>query len=180
MSDPFARLGLPRSATADDVRRARRELAKRAHPDVGGDAATMRELNDAAATALRLLGTSRGDDASAPTAAPAPEPTPAPGDGRRSEVPSFTVEALPAETFEALLLAAAALGQLGDDDPPYALAVLLDEPLTSWCQLSVVPDAGASTVSVAVWPVPDHPAPSLDAVRDAWVGELNRLDWSRL
>jgi hypothetical protein len=44
----------------------------------------------------------------------------------------------------------------------------------------VVPDAGASTVSVAVAGEPGHPLPSVDAVRDAFVDGLNRLDWSSL
>ena len=34
----------------------------------------------------------------------------------------------PAEAFEALLIAGAVLGQVGDDDPPYRLDVLLDDP----------------------------------------------------
>ena len=53
MTDPFRLLGLDRSATPDDIRRARRELAKHAHPDTGGDARQMQQLNAAAAAALR-------------------------------------------------------------------------------------------------------------------------------
>ncbi|MEM1336028.1 MAG: J domain-containing protein, partial [Actinomycetota bacterium] len=54
-ADPFRTLGLPADASADDVRRVRRELAKRAHPDVGGVAEEMRIINDAAAAALRSI-----------------------------------------------------------------------------------------------------------------------------
>jgi hypothetical protein len=90
------------------------------------------------------------------------------------------VEALPAEAFEGLLVVATWLGDLIDDDPPYALEVALSEPLGGWCRLDVVPDAGASTVSVAVAGEPGHPLPSVDAVRDAFVDGLNRLDWSSL
>ena len=43
----------------------------------------------------------------------------------------------------------------------------------------VVPDAGASTVSLAVAPV-EGSVPSIEAVRDAWIAELNGLDWSQL
>ena len=98
----------------------------------------------------------------------------------RRDMPSFTVEALPVDTFEALLLAAAALGEVEDDDPPYGLDVLMSAPLGCWCHLSVVPDAGASTVSIAVAPEPEAALPPIERVRDAWITELNSLDWSTL
>jgi hypothetical protein len=98
----------------------------------------------------------------------------------RRDHPSFTVEALPAEAFEALLVVASWLGDLIDDDPPYGLEVALTEPIGGWCRLELVPDAGASTVSVAVAGAPGHPVPSVDAVRDAFVDGLNRLDWGTL
>lgn len=198
MTDPFAELGLGSDATADDVRRARRDLAKHLHPDAGGDPARMQRVNAAAAAALRSIaagpgrGTGSGRDAegtgSARDATDPPAPAAAGGatsdpepDGRRIDAPSFTVEALPVETFEGLLLAGAVLGEIVDDDPPYEMTVLLGRPLECWCRLSVVPDAGASTVSIAVAPSdPSAGAPALDAVRDAWIAELNRLDWDRL
>lgn len=207
MSDPFRLLGLDRSrATADDVRRARRELAKEAHPDVGGTAGRMQELNAWAASALAELagvarpGTSRpgadgsgtgrdgaaGRDGTAGGRAPTPpwtageRPSRDGSDGRRTDTPSFTVEALPVETFEALLVVVSVLGELVDDDPPYELAALLDEPTRCWCRMYVVPDAGASTVSVAIGPVEGHPMPAIETVRDAWIAELNRLDWDQL
>lgn len=170
-SDPFVALGLTPEASADDVRRARNDLAKRRHPDVGGTAAAMQEINVAAAEALEVVaartrpsvpshGTSRKD----------------PADGRRGtrDHPSFTIEALPVEAFEALLLAAGVLGQVGDDEPPYRLDVLLDEPLGAWCRVELVPDGGGSTVSLTV---SGHRASVLD-VRDAFVAELNQLDWT--
>ena len=40
----FPLLGLPRSATRAEVLTAFRNLAKTAHPDAGGDAASFREL----------------------------------------------------------------------------------------------------------------------------------------
>ncbi len=45
--------------------------------------------------------------------------------GTTRDVPSFTIEALPAEAFEALLVATAELGEVEDDDPPYELRTLL-------------------------------------------------------
>lgn len=186
--DPFRDLGLDRSATPDDVRRARRDLAKEAHPDLGGSQTEMQRVNAAAAAALRLLSDPRAGSADPPrpesTRRDARDEPGAPdrpardgSDGRRTDIPSFTVEALPVETFEGLLLAASALGEVEDDDPPYELGVLMNRPLSCWCRLYVVPDAGASTVSLAIAPVGSTPLPSLDTIRDAWISELNALDW---
>ncbi len=48
MKDPYQILGVPRDATADQVRRAYRARALRLHPDrAGGDAGRMAELNAA-------------------------------------------------------------------------------------------------------------------------------------
>ena len=187
--DPFRRLGLPDAATTEDVRRARRELAKHAHPDVGGAAEAMREINDAAAAALRRIAdrspqaamTEPTGASDARSASTTPPDHPSTGwDRSRRDAPSFTVEALPVETFEALLLAAAALGEVEDDEPPYGLDVLMSPPLGCWCHLAVVPDAGASTVSITVAPEPDRSPPPIERVRDAWIEELNSLDWSEL
>lgn len=182
-------LGLAADATERDVQDARRRMAKQAHPDAGGSVEQMQRINDAADAALRSLA-SRSASGSA-HAPPTPTPTPTPTRGRRPaprptagpvrrDHPSFTVEALPAEAFEGLLVVATWLGDLIDDDPPYGLEVALTEPLGGWCRLDVVPDAGASTVSIAVAGAPGHPVPSVDAVRDAFVDGLNRLDWSSL
>lgn len=184
MPTPHSILGVSTDATADEIRSARRNLARAHHPDAGGDAAEMQRINAAAASALRML---HSDDVDAATA---PEDTDIDRDGRGDpgpdwsgptrDAPSFTVEALPVEAFEALLLAAAELGEVADDDPPYELRALLDPPLACWCQLDVVPDAGASTVSVAIAPAEGHALPALVAVRNAWIDVLNALDWSRL
>ncbi len=178
MSDPFARLGLANSASAAEVRGARRDLARSLHPDAGGDAAAMQEVNAAATEALRIIATPAVPDAAqAPAPAPAPE---ADWSATRRDVPSFTIEALPAEAFEALLVAAAELGEVEDDDPPYELRTLLGDPHACWCQLDLVPDAGASTVSVSIAPTEGHPLPILIDVRNAWIVALNGLDWSAL
>ncbi len=91
--------------------------------------------------------------------------------------PSFTVEALPVETFEAMLVVASWLGEVLDDDPPYRLETYLNEPFDCWCRLDVVPDAGASTVSITVAGIDGSPTPDVVAVRDAWVEQLNAVDW---
>jgi curved DNA-binding protein CbpA len=185
MTDPFAALGLPRDASAQDVRAARRRLAKDHHPDAGGDDAEMAALNAAVNQALRAIA---DRDRPAPSdAAPVGRrnepsdrggPKEAGPTGRFvSDVPSFTVEALPAVTFEALLVVASWIGEVLDDDPPYRLEVLLREPGACWCVLDLVPDAGASTVSLQVASVDGRPAPTIESVRDVWIDQLNRLDW---
>jgi hypothetical protein len=189
--DPFGELGLSDDATAADVRQARRELAKEHHPDRGGEPQRMQAVNAAAAAALRRIAEGRARSPRHPgrggrtdeRAAPGRRRTaPGRGDprwsGTWSDVPSFTVEALPVVTFEALLLAAASLGEVLDDDPPYRLDAVLGEPLGCWCRLELVPDAGASTVSLTVAPLEAGDAvPALETVRDHWIDALNRLDW---
>lgn len=171
--DPWAVLGLAPGSPAAAVQAARRRLAKEAHPDVGGSAAAMQAINAAAEAALASLSVAV---ASAP---PAPAPRQprrrSPDRGIRVDHPSFVVEALPAEAFEWLLVAAAELGDLIDDDPPYRLEMALRGDLRGWCELSLVPDAGASTVSIAVAPEPGRPVPDVEHVRDAWVAAVNAL-----
>jgi DnaJ domain len=189
-ADPFELLGVPRDATAGEIRAARRRLAKRLHPDAGGQPGSMRALNLATADALRLCVPSHerdGDTVGAQRGGEQPEEstseTAPTSTGRVSrianDVPSFTVEALPVETFEALLVAAAVLGEVLDDDPPYRLDAVLGRPYDCWCRLDLVPDAGASSVSLTVGAFDDRPMPPMEAVRDAWIDELNALDWSR-
>jgi hypothetical protein len=166
MSDPFVVLGLADTASAEAVRTARRDLAKRHHPDAGGDAEMMRSINQAAGHALqeianRVVMPEQRD-----------EPT-----GVSRDVPSFTVEALPAETFEALLVVTSWIGEVLDDDPPYRLDTHLHEPAPCWCRLELVPDAGASTVSITLANEAGQPVPNIEDVRDIWIDQLNRYDW---
>jgi hypothetical protein len=198
VSDPFAVLGLGPTATLDELRAARRALAQRLHPDVGGDGAEMQRVNEAFD---RCVGHVTGRRPLTPPAPGPPEPGPAATDtppatrrrfrpserggrfrGIEHDSPSFTIDALPAESFEALLLVAAIIGDVVDDDPPYVLECVLDEPLRCWCRLELVPDAGGSTVSLMVSRAAersgsgvDHPAPTAEEVRDLWVEQLNQL-----
>jgi hypothetical protein len=185
---PHSILGVSTGASADEIRTARRELARVHHPDAGGDAAVMQQVNAAAARALRLLDAA-GETAAevaadtgrgAGEATPQSDPTATDWVGTTRDVPSFTIEALPAQAFEALLVATAELGEVADDDPPYELRTLLSPPLACWCQLDIVPDAGASTVSVSIAPVEGGRLPPLVDVRNAYITALNGLDWSSL
>jgi hypothetical protein len=179
VEDPFAALGLGQDATLDDVRAARRRLAFERHPDRGGSAEAMRDLNVAFDAAVaHLTGRRPIDPQPVPpeppatrTASPAPRPK---WVGRlQQDVPSFVIDALPAEAFEALLVVTSWIGEVLVDDPPYVLEVHLYEPVECWCRLDLVPDAGASTVSLTVAGVGNTPAPLLDDVRDLWVQQLN-------
>jgi hypothetical protein len=175
MSDPFAVLGVGRDATIDEVRVARRRLAAQFHPDHGGDAARMGEINAAFEAVVAELA-----NRSAPSPAPPPVPEPASPQRRRYhdvqyDAPSFTIDLLPVEAFEALLVVASWIGEVLVDDPPYVLEVHVAEPSPCWCRLDLVPDAGGSTVTLTVAPTGDTPAPDVEIVRDVWVANLNRL-----
>lgn len=183
MTDPFRTLGLAPGATVAEVRAARRDLAKRFHPDTGGDPEKMRDINAAAGQALHLI--AQTETTTAPRPRPRRERAPEPehDDGgpphhTMSDVPSFTIEALPAEAFEALVVVTSWIGEMLDDDPPYRLDAHLLEPCRCWCRLDLVPDAGASTVSISLARSGDDPLPTLEAVRDTWIEQLNRYDWS--
>jgi len=180
--DPFVLLGVDRSATLDEARVARRRLAFHAHPDRGGDADEMRAINDAyLAVEAHLTGVAPESHLSAATASTAEPTTPtAPTtasatttERAQHDAPSFVISALPAESFEALLVVTSWIGEVLVDDPPYLVEVHLYEPSECWCRLELVPDAGACTVSLMVVSVGDKPAPLLDDVRDVWVRHIN-------
>jgi hypothetical protein len=167
-------LGLRSDASAADVHAARRRLAKRSHPDVdGGDTEAMRRLNEAVEIALTQLGRIEPEVSSPP--AP-PPPRRQPGPGRTDyDVCSFVIEALPVVAFEALLVVTSWIGEVVVEEPLYQLDVLLLDPLRCWCRLDLVPDAGATTVSLTIAALPDEALPDIDDVRDLWVESLNRL-----
>jgi len=140
----------------------------------------MQALNVAYDEAIRRL--SERAVAPAPSAAPPAHPRPyVPPAGRRPirglqhDAPSFTIDVLPVEAFEALLVVTSWIGEVLVDDPPYVLEVFLHEPSPCWCRLDLVPDAGASTVSLMVAAVEGEEVPDIDAVRDVWVASLNAL-----
>jgi hypothetical protein len=168
-------------ADANEVAEARRRLAKSAHPDVGGTLAEMQRVNEAAEQALALLGVDRPSTAraTAPSAAGRDRAeSPTPRGQARHDHPSFTIEMLPVEAFEGLLVVASWLGDVISDDPPYGLEIALVDPVRGWCRLDLVPDAGASTVSLSVAAEPGSPVPDVEQVRDLWIDGLNQLDWS--
>jgi hypothetical protein len=182
-ADPYVVLGVSAEASLDELTAARRRLAMTLHPDVGGDAAAMQEVNRAFDEAVALLSSPRPAQRTVPAAAPdterrAPEPVRRQRwlRGVQYDSPSFTIDVLPVEAFEALLVVCASMGEMLVDDPPYVLEAFLHDPEPCWCRLDLVPDAGATTVSLTVAGVEGAPTPDPELVRDEWVANLNRLN----
>lgn len=191
-SDPFAVLGLEFGAPLEDIRSARRRLARSAHPDQGGSEEAMKSINAAFEAAVaHATGRRPIRPAAEPGASNVGQPpesargrapdTATAGASRRfgsrmtHDHPSFVVDALPAEAFEALLIVTSWIGEVLVDEPPYLLDVHLYEPAECWCRLELVPDAGGSTVSITVAGVGGAPVPDVEDVRDVWVVHLNQL-----
>jgi hypothetical protein len=180
--DPFAVLGVTPTATLAEVRAARRRLAMQLHPDRGGDAVRMQEVNEAFDQVVRtLLGRPERPGPTAPPPAPAPPPPrpPAPTSPRvgpwiQYDEPSFTIDVLPVDAFHALAGAAVRLGEVLADDPPYVLEVALAEPWACWCRLELLPEAGGTTVMLVVAGLGHRRPPAVEDVRDLWVDALNR------
>ena len=178
--DPFSVLGLGPDATLEEVRTARRRLAARFHPDHGGDATRMGEINVAFDEVIAYLSNPPAPPVvePPPSAPSSPDPRPAPFrryPGVQHDAPSFTIDSLPVEAFEALLVVTSWIGEVLVDDPPYVLEVHLNEPSPCWCRLDLVPDAGSSTVTLTVASIDGTLAPDIESVRDLWIANLNRL-----
>lgn len=171
--DPFAVLGVRRDATLDEVRIARRKLAAEFHPDHGGDPVRMGEINVAFEAVIAQMSVRPEMPPSSPPAAQPSGGRPYPG--VQHDAPSFTIDTLPVDAFESLLIVTSWMGEVLVDDPPYVLEVHLIEPSPCWCRLDLVPDAGSSTVTLTVASIDGIPAPDIEAVRDLWVANLNRL-----
>lgn len=178
--DPFAVLGVEPGASVAELRAARRRLAKALHPDhAGGDNEAMRRLNRAFDAAMAEHAARFGHEVGSPPNQFGDQGGPAPPRRAPSrivhDVASFTIEALPAEAFEALLVVSTWIGEVLVDDPPYQLDVVLEEPYACWCRLELLPDAGATTVSLTLAGTAVTAPPDIDDVRDLWVANLNQL-----
>ena len=169
-SDPHSILGVEPSASMDDIKERRRQLASVHHPDVGGQVETMAAINRAFDQIVALRNTVASDE---PTVTSQPPRTESRTEPRRFDVdrPSFVIDTLPVVAFEVLLLAARSLGDIADEDPPYVIEMQLEDPPLTWCRLEIVPDAGSSTVSI----ITDGRV-SAEAVRDLWIATVNELD----
>lgn len=175
--DPFRTLGLEPGATADQVHAAWRSLSQSAHPDAGGTHERMLAVNAAYELALATI-------ASPPVVRTARIPTD-PIERRlrmHREESAFTIDVLPVDAFHALEVVAAECGPTIHDDPPYVIEFMLhdapiDGALDSWCRCDLVPEAGATTVHVAVGTADGCTPPTIESVRDLLIGALNAIDW---
>ncbi len=166
-------LGLGPDWTDVELRNRWRAAARTHHPDVrpddGGSHASMARINEAYAHLKQLQ-----DRDSAPESVAAASARPERASRlpamRTIERPAFVIDALPVVAFEALLVSARILGDVIDDDPPYLLEVLIEDPVMTWCRLELVPDAGASTVTI----VSDGRI-DLDVLCRLWVDAVNEV-----
>ena len=170
-ADPFLLLSVERTATPQEVRRAWREKARTAHPDAGGSDSAMQELNQALRQALEFVEHSKLQSTSSPVLV-----------RRERDVSSFTVDALPAECFEALLVVAGICGAISFEEPPYQLEFSLHDSgvegaLYGWCRCDLVPEAGATTVSLLVGTAEPTEGISVEEIRDYLVSNLNAIEW---
>jgi hypothetical protein len=170
-ADPFLLLAVDRTATPQEIRRAWRDKARTAHPDTGGSDSAMQELNEALQDALKIAGVSKGAKTVSPVLV-----------RRERDVSSFTVDALPAECFEALLVVAGICGAISHDEAPYQLEFSLHDAevegfLHGWCRCDLVPEAGATTVSLLVGTEETSTGVSVEEVRDYLVANLNAIEW---
>jgi len=170
--DPFAVLHIESTDSETEIRRAWRERARIVHPDVGGSDVAMQELNEALRKALQLI---TAHFVSVPRVGSS-------GLRRERDVSSFTVDVLPAECFEALVIVASISGAISVEEPPYLLEFSLHDSdvqggRQGWCRCDLVPEAGATTVSLLVGTSENEPNISVEEIRDYLVRCLNSIEW---
>jgi len=181
--DPWEVLGLDRAAaTVEGVRDVKRRLARLHHPDLvaggggGADAvadasARLAVVNEAADLALAELSTC--------SAAPESSFSGSTGSSALEDVAeaTFSVDVLPVEAFELLLLAFSAIGDPKVVDEPYLLEGQVDDPFRGVARVELVPEAGGSLVTVTTWPFPraTTPVPTARAVAGRLVWEMKNL-----
>jgi hypothetical protein len=189
VEESCAILGVSPEASRNEIVAARRRLARALHPDAGGSHLEMARVNEAFRILLAIRAErstrdvaqdrdgvrrtgARSDDGSGATPVDADWPRRRPGRAFR-DAPSFVVNALPVEAFEVLLVAAANLGEVVDDDPPYFLEVLIRDPGPVWCRFELIPDAGSTTLNLSCDVEPGYRVYSVEEIRDLWITTIN-------
>jgi curved DNA-binding protein CbpA len=153
-------LGLEAGSPWPEVRARWLTLVKELHPDHHGDPVAARRLAEVNAAYASLL---RADPGVADTPdqrdrrAP-PDRSPGRGgddgaadpdgpDGGLSTA-AFAVSEFRPVVFDALMLAAADVGDVTDADEPFSLDLFVEGPPTGFCHVELVPEAGGSLVTV--------------------------------
>lgn len=179
--DPFVVLGVAPDSSAQEIRYAWRQLAKKYHPDAGGDAQQMVRLNDALAQALETaIPTSRTHSPTRSTSTH--QQTPEEKTHRvRHDVSSFTFNVLPVESFELLEIVANSSGSVIESDCPYLLEFSLEtfgDSFTSsdWCRCELVPEAGGTMVHLTVGGLATSVCLDVEVVRDELIRCINEID----
>ncbi len=185
-------LGLdPGGATVEGVRDAKRRLAKLHHPDVvtgggGGPGAVaeasarLARVNRAAELALADLST-RATPGLAAGHVPMPAPSAADAAGWEAGEDAldatFTIDALPVDAFELVLLAFSSIGDPKVVDEPYLLEGQVDDPFLGVARVELAPEAGGSSVTVTTWPNPRArtPVPTAAQVAGRLLWEVRNL-----
>jgi hypothetical protein len=191
--DPFVVLGISQNSTVEEIRIAWRNKARTCHPDVGGTVQDMQQLNEALELAVLYVlqgGKNRNggirDTAGAHEATSHVHSDSSKNSRRASwarisrELASFTIDCLPVEAHEALLIAVSWHGDVVVDESPYLLEAIVRDPYSCWVRFDIVPEAGASMVNVAVATALGEQPVSSEDIRDLFVDSLNQLDWSDL
>lgn len=189
VEESCAILGLTLDASREDIVEARRRLARALHPDVGGSHVEMARVNEAFRILLEVRAerstdevahgkASLLDEVDVGTSGVVASPRRRPGRVFR-DAPSFVVNVLPVEAFEVLLVAAANLGEVVDEDPPCLLEVLVRDPGPLWCRFELFPDAGSTTVSLTCDVEPGYKVYSVEEIRDLWITTINGNSVSR-
>ena len=151
-------LGIEGEFDLVQIERARRRALLSAHPDHGGSRENLEAIEAACVVLREYL---RGAELRKP---------PSDCSSLGGDKPSFTLDVLPVEAYEALLVASSVLGDVVVDDPPYLLEVRMTEPCEVWLTFELVPDAGGSTISFTY----ESSAPLVsDQLRDLWIATLN-------
>jgi hypothetical protein len=142
-------LGLDAGSPWPEVRARWITLVKQLHPDHHRDpvaAYRLAEINAAYASLLHAVPAGDGDIAGGPDIAADGDIAGGPDAGVSTAV--FTVGEFRPVVFEALILAAADVGDVTDADEPFSLDLFVEGPPTGFCHLELVPEAGGSRVTV--------------------------------
>ena len=162
-------LRVPVNFIESDLRQAKRALLFQSHPDhVANNSPANNVSVDAVLAAYELLLSTLAGDVSVVKAID-PKFT--------RDLPSFTIGALPVDAYHLLFVAAHELGEVVEEDEPYFLVVRMTPPCECWCEIDIVPDAGASTVSLSATQFSEATGAPVDIlfVRDLWIHTINGL-----